>query len=442
MRTFRTENHLKAHETGLWIYLSFILIVAGAYLLPIIAPLYIGTSYIVLFLTMTFMSIVVWKRQCISPKAVLVLSCFLYLILFPISSITSNDSERYLWDGAVFLSGIDPYVTAPNNPVVADLRELWSTPEEHAQYPTLYPPGALILFSLSAKAGPIYGMWVWKSLASLAAILSLYTTYKLLERKELLKNFSLFALSPLLLFETQIGAHLDIFSVLGIVMALWCLEKNKVITAGILIGVAATIKILPAVIVGPFLFYLGFRKGLKLFVSSSMSWAGIYLIIISLGCRPLGLLPTFFEKWRGGAPIYPYLEGVKKFISLSNGPFLIMLLGLAIAGFSLSAYLARKKHIEAALMVTLAVPLLLSPVLFPWYLMVFLPLMALKPNMTVLTAVSLTPLSYIVLNKWLSEGIWDQADWPAQLLLLGLVIGLIYDLSNNYLANRQGHKAS
>jgi len=432
MRTFRTENHLKAHESGLWVYLSFTFIVACAYLLPIVVPLYIGTSYIVLFLAMTFMSIVVWKRQSISPKAVLALSCFLYLILFPISSITSNDSERYLWDGAVFLSGIDPYVTAPNNPVVAELRELWSTPEEHAQYPTLYPPGALILFALSAIAGPVYGIWVWKALASLAALLSLFTTYKLLERKELLKNFSLFALSPLLLFETQIGAHLDIFSVLGIIMALWCLQKDKVITAGVLIGLAATIKILPAVIVGPFLFYLGLRRGIKLFISSSMSWAGIYLIIIGLGFRPLGLLPTFFEKWRGGAPIYPYLEGVKNFISLSNGQFLIMLLGLAIAGFSLSAYLARKKHIEVALILTLAVPLFLSPVLFPWYLMVLLPFIALKPNMTVLAAVSLAPLSYIVLNKWLSEGVWDQADWPALLLLLGLVIGLTFDLSNKY----------
>jgi len=183
----------KLHKSGLWVYTGFTFIITCAYLLPIVTPLYIGTSYIVLFFMMTFMSVVVWKRQCISPKAVLVLSCFLYILLFPISSITSNDSERYLWDGAVFLSGIDPYVTAPNNPEVADLREVWSTPEEHAQYPTLYPPGALILFSLSAKAGPVYGFWVWKVLASLAAIFSMFFTYKLLELKGLLRNFSLFA---------------------------------------------------------------------------------------------------------------------------------------------------------------------------------------------------------------------------------------------------------
>jgi len=432
---FRIGHTLNTYKTNIWVYLCFLVVTACVYLLPSLAPFHIGTSYILLFFAMVLMSITVWKTQCISPKAALLLGCFLYLILFPISPITSNDTERYLWDGAVFLSGIDPYVTAPNNPALADLRKLWPTPEEHAKYPTLYPPGALILFSLSAKAGPVYGMWLWKAFATLAALLSLLITYKLLELKEILENYALFALSPLLLFETQIGGHLDIFSVLGIILALWCLEKNKIMTAGILIGLTATIKILPAVIVGPYLFYLTPRKAIKLFISSLMTWTGIYLIMIGLGFRPLGLLPTFFEKWRGGAPIYPYLEGLKNTINLSNSQFIVMISGLSIVGFSLSAYLASKKHIEVALMLTLSVPLLLSPVLFPWYFMVLIPLIALKPNMTVLASVSLAPLSYIVLNKWLSEGIWDQAGWPAHVLLLGIIGGLVFDLSTKSFRN-------
>jgi len=422
-----TGHKRETLKSGIWIYLGFIAIAASFYLLPIAMPSHIGTGYIVLFFAMTFMSIAVWQQKSISPNAVLLLSCILLFILLPVSPITSNDSQRYLWDGAVFLAGIDPYVTAPNDPVAAELRKIWPTPEEHAQYPTLYPPGALVLFALSALAGPAYGLWVWKVFVTLAALLSVFFTYRLLELKNLSKNFSLFALSPLLLFETQIGAHLDIFSVLGIVSALWCLEKDKVIAAGILIGLAATIKILPAVIVGPFLFYLGPRKGIKLFLSSALTWAGIYLVMIAGGFKPLGLLPTFFEKWRGGAPLYPYLEGLKNLMGLSGPQFLAMISGLAAAGFSLSAYLASRKHIEAALMLTLAVPLLLSPVLFPWYLMALLPLLALRPNMTVLAALTLAPLSYVVLNRWLSEGVWEQAAWPAAVLLAGLVIGLVFD---------------
>jgi len=82
----------------------------------------------------------------------------------------------------------------------------------------------------------------------------------------------------------------------------------------------------------------------------------------------------------------------------------------------------------AAIMLSLAVPLLLSPVLFPWYLMVFVPLLALRPNLTLIIAFTLAPLSYLVLNKWLSQGVWEPAAWPAALLLIGLMTGLIYDI--------------
>ena len=377
---------------------------------------------------MTTFSGLVWYYQLISPQAALILSLILCIFLVPITPYISNDFQRYLWDGAVFLSGVDPYLTAPNDPSVAQLREVWPTPEEHSKYPTLYPPGGLILFSICAMAGPIYGLWVWKILVTFALASSLILTYKLLECRGTLKHFYLVALSPLLLFEAQLGAHLDIFCVLGIVAALWYLEKDKIIFAGLIIGLAATIKFLPAVIVGPYLFYLKPRDAFKLIMSSAGTWVIIYLIMFGLGYEPLGLLPTFFEKWRGGAPIYPYLEMVGASLKLSRPLFLALILALALTGFTASAWLAKKAYIEFAILLTLAVPLILSPILFPWYLMALVPLLALKPNLTLFTAITLTPLSYIVLNRWLTVGIWEQAAWPAQILLAGLIIALLHDL--------------
>jgi uncharacterized membrane protein len=277
-------------------------------------------------------------------------------------------------------------------------------------------------------AGPIYGLWVWKALVTFTLASSLILTYKLLEYRGALKHFHLVALSPLLLFESQLGVHLDIFCVLGIVAALWCLEKDKIIFAGLIIGLAATIKFLPAIIVGPYLFYLKPRNAFKLLISSAGTWVIIYLTMFGLGYEPLGLLPTFFEKWRGGAPIYPYLEIVGSSLKLSRPLFLTLILTLALTGFAASAWLAKKAYIEFAIILTLSVPLLLSPILFPWYLMALVPLLALKPNLTLFTAITLTPLSYIVLNRWLSVGIWEQAVWPSQILLAGLIIALLHDL--------------
>lgn len=406
-----------------------LVIVLSLYVLPIIVPTAIGTGYIVLTLIVTALSVFIWYNQSISPKSVLLLSLLYCILLAPLMPYTSNDAHRYLWDGAVFLSGKDPYLTAPNDPAVSDLRAIWSTPEEHADYPTLYPPGGLILFALSALAGPSNAIWVWKAITTLTLGLSLVLGYQLLEMRQSLKTFALFALSPVILFEAQLGAHLDIICVLGVVGSLWCLQKEKVILAGVIIGLAATVKFLPAVLVGPLLFYLKPHVAFKLFITSALAWLCVYALMFGLGYKPLGLLPTFFEKWRGGAPIYPTLERLKEFASISTPSFLICLLVLACFGFTISGWLAKRGRIETAMMAALAVPLLLSPVLFPWYLMSLVIFLALKPSFMLLIALTLAPLSYIVLNKWLSENIWQQEAWPAQALLIGIIIGLALDFA-------------
>jgi len=378
---------------------------------------------------MTALSIVAWRSEIIAPKSALILALIICLFLGFVGPYTSNDSERYLWDGAVFLAGFDPYVTAPNDPAVAHLRDIWTTPEEHAKYPTLYPPGGLSLFALCALAGPSYGIWVWKFLTTAAVMLTLLISYNLLIARRLVHHFYLIALSPVLLFEPQIGAHLDIFSLLGITAALWCLEKDKYWLAGIIIGLAATTKFLPAVLVGPYLFFLSPKQGLKLFIGAAGTWLSIYGIMFGLGYKPLGLLPTFFEKWRGGAPLFPLLESGKTALNLSGRTFAIGLLALAVVGFSLSAWLARIRKLDIALILTLSVPLLLSPILFPWYLLALVPFLALRPSYTLFAALTFSPLSYVVLNRWLSEGVWAQAAWPAQILLAGLILGLSLDLT-------------
>lgn len=398
------------------------------YFIPHLFPAHIGSSYVLASLALSVLSISIWRFDLLPAQSVLILSLLFCLCLFPMASFTSNDTERYLWDGAVALAGYDPYVIAPNNAEVLDLRRLWPTPEEHAQYPTLYPPGGLFLFTVSAVAGPVYGLWVWKFLVLVATTLTLMIIYKLLEHHQLLKNFALVGLSPLLLFETQIGGHLDIMGLLGISAALLLIQKDRILLAGIIIGVAATTKFLPALIVGPYLFSLKPKAALKLCLSSALTWFCIYGLAIGGGYQPLGLLPTFFEKWRGGAPLYPILEFFKDYVGLSNRAFLVSMTTLALTGFLTSAILARRRFINVALMLCLAVPLILSPILFPWYLLAFVVFLGLRPNFTLLAALTMSPLSYVVLDKWLSQGIWDQAAWPSTLLLLSLLLGLAFDV--------------
>ena len=407
---------------------AFFAIIIGIYVLPQAFSASIGTGYIVLSLTMSALSVMAWRYDVLTPREALYMAIIGCLCLMPLLPYSSNDAQRYLWDGAVFFSGLDPYITSPNNPLAAGLREIWSTPEEHSNYATLYPPGALVLFGVSSLAGPLHGILVWKIMTTFAVIFSLIAAYKLLVFRGLTEHFYLIALCPLLIFEAGVGAHLDIFSLLGIVLALWALDTDKVIFAGIIIGLAATIKFLPAVIAGPLLFLLPPQKALKLFTSSALTWLSVYLLIFGLGYKPIGLIPTFFEKWRGGAPFYPVLSAGKTWLGLPNSIFLIALMGLAVAGFSIAAKLAKKGRGAIAMALCLSMPLLLSPVLFPWYLLVIVPFLALRPSATLFLAVTFVPFNYVVLNKWLTQGIWDQPAWPATLLAIAITIGLVFDI--------------
>ena len=393
------------------------------YLIPFLSHSQSGTYYILIHVVLTGLMIVLWQSKGLDVKSVLIAGLVLRVILIPAPIFSSNDSERYLWDGAVALAGLDPYTIAPNMAEAAELRKLWPTPEEHSAYPTLYPPGALLLFALSALAGPAKGVWVWKGLASAASLLSLLLGYNLLKRRALLQHLPLLALSPLLILETGVGAHLDAFCVLAIVLVLSLCDREKFLLAGLVIGWSASLKFLPAIIAGPLIFYLRPKAAFTLFISSILTATAIYSLAIASGFQAIGLLPVFFEKWRNGAPFYNVLE------SVFSPPILLWVIAIiAVSLFALSAFKARQGHLILALSLTLSAPLLLSPVVFPWYLSVLVPLIALRPSAMLLAWVSTAPFGYIVLNKWLSEGIWEPASWPLWLVAIALILGLLLDI--------------
>ena len=333
-------------------------------------------------------------------RLILVIAVAARVMLIPAPLLTSNDVERYLWDGAVALAGHDPYTTAANSPLVAGLRDIWPTPIEHEQYATLYPPGALLLFATSALAGPTLGLFVWKMLVTAASIAALGLMHNILKSRNLMHHFPLFALSPLLIFEGGVGAHIDIFCVLAIVGAIACLDRSRPLMAGAILGIGASIKFLPLLLLGP-LFLALWRKGaFCLVVGTTLSVGIIYGTALLLGYHPVGILPVFFEKWRFGSPLYSLLE-----ITLPPHFLIPAQGGIAIFTLSLATIAALKNHLTIAMTITLATPLLLSPVVFPWYLMVLIPMLALRPTITLLTWTTIAPLGYLVLNRWVSEQI-------------------------------------
>ena len=401
-----------------------ILIIYGAvYSLEWLPPEHIGTLYIIIHLCASGVMFATWRLNNTSLKALLIIGIVARVLLIATPDITSNDSERYLWDGAVAAAGFDPYTTPPDSHEVAEIRELWPTPAEHVKYATIYPPASIALFAIAASAGPNIGPWVWKAMVIAASIASLLLMAGILARRKLSHHLSLFALSPLLILEAGVGAHIDTFSVLAICAAIFAFDRARWLVTGLCLGIGAAIKFFPIVIAGPLILASRPKDGATLLLGALGFVVAIYATAFSIGYTPIGIIGEFLEKWRFGSPIFTALE------SLTGGRVLLAII-VILAGLMLllAAIAARRNRLVLAMTLALATPLTLSPAVFPWYLCLLVPMLALRPSATLLAWVTTAPMGYIVLNGWLSAGVWQPASWTLWVIAGAVAMGLSFDL--------------
>jgi len=413
---------LKAFNSHIGVLLTLTL----CYLLPTLFSQVLGTATIVIHLLLTGWMLRSWNwgqsrltEHQFQQLLFAGIAARLLLVLVP--GFTTHDVERYLWDGAVVLKGLDPYVVAPGDAVVSQLREQWPTPEEHAAYPTLYPPLALAMFALCALAGPVWGILLWKLVVTTASIATLLVVADLLKRAQQTRHLALIALSPLMLLEVGIGAHLDVFSALAVSSAIWACTHARWWLVGMTLGLGGCIKLLPLAALGPLLFANPIRRWPAMIGGALASVALFYGGTIALGFKPIGTLPVFFDKWRNGSPVNSLLEWGFPAIDHTH-----IILPIAVVAGCYALHRSRG-DLQTGLLLMLATPLLLSPVVFPWYLMILVPLLALRPGVFLLMWLTSVPLAYEVLNQFETTGEWSPATWPLVVIAGGWLVGVLLD---------------
>lgn len=384
-------------------------------------------------------------------KALFFIAIVARVLLLDIAPYSSNDVDRYLFDGRIAYEGYDPYQVSHDNPQLTELRKEWQPPQEHAKYVTLYPPLSLALFTFSSSFGVENAQKVWQLILLTAGLLTLWIMGLVLKKAKKLKHLPLVALSPLLILETGVGLHLDALSTLTVIGAIYLWQHKKLAWCGAVIGIGMSIKVLPLMLLLPLFFIQRcFKKASALVINSLLMVVLIYGTTYALGFYPVGSIGVFFEKWRFASPLFSLINE-----QLSNGQ--IMALVLTIVGLFASAIayfcykssfchncLKNKKlsskslsgqglssedfsnkekeqnnnTIYACLQLSVALPLLISPVVFPWYLMPLVPLLALWPNKYLIIWMLIMPLTYEVLGEFLANQIWEPAQWP--IVILGI----------------------
>jgi hypothetical protein len=327
----------------------------------------------------------------------------------------SEDAWRYLWDGALQWQDASTYIFPPKHHAL----DIYTTHDSflahirsqigHNHVATIYPPAAQLIFKLA------YG--VHPSLLSLRVLLVLSDLLLMVGLVALLKHFQyspfwiiFYALHPLVIFEVGHGTHLDTWGSCAMIWGFYLYKKNRYFFSAVCMSLGGWIKLIPWI---PMSFI-----GIKLFRKRLTLGKAFYYYIIgfslvsALCCLPFiqeipyvnqdhGLY-AYGTRWRFNDGLffvcYTIIKSFLKFgkelicylIDLSGGAgdiefsriheyALGFTKGGGILGFIwFCKCLINKRHnIIHASLYAIIVLLLISPVVFSWYLTWIIALMPL-----------------------------------------------------------------
>jgi hypothetical protein len=259
---------------------------------------------------------------------------------------SSSDAYRYAWDGRVQLSGVSPYRYVPlddrlaalRDPVIfpglgrgersgvvteplptnrsrllAETRNDPRTRINRPEVPTIYPPIAEAWFAAVAAVTPwrfgTLGLQIGSALlaAAIAALLA-----ALLGRRGRSPTDALWwAWCPTVVAEASNGAHVDVLAValvLGAVAVAWgALSRSRAgavvpwATAGVLIGLAASVKLTPLVLLPAFMPWHRLRWRVLLAPLAAIGTLALTYLphVLAAGSLVLGYLPGYLREESG-----------------------------------------------------------------------------------------------------------------------------------------------
>lgn len=321
-----------------------------------------------------------WRRREDSPAharrmlvAILGLAAILRaLILF--APPHSTDIYRYVWDGRVQASGVNPYLHIPDDPALAHLRdaEIQAKINRKEYAPTIYPPAAQIVFRLAAAFGD--SVLVMKLVMLAFEALAIWAILKLLQARGLPSVLVLvYAWHPLAMWEVAGSGHVDIVAAAFLLLAILAAERGKAWAAGAALAAGTLTKLLPLV-AAPALWR---RWTLAMPLAALLTAAALILPYSSAGGAMLGFLGGYADEGglRTGEGFL--LAALLRQAGLGAAAMpLFVLIAFAVLGLLAWRILLRadpdKPDIEGAYALALAFTVLISPH-HAWYYLWLVP---------------------------------------------------------------------
>jgi alpha-1,6-mannosyltransferase len=360
----------------------------------------------------------------ISPRkqAILFWAFAIILRLVALPLVPSDELFRYQWEGKIQHAGFNPYLIAPADSKLDDLRHDFPQAAKinHPELRAVDPPGAELLFKFlsSITDRPLF----YKILFAIADLLAAALLLRLIGGENRFRDTAWYAWNPLVVYTFAGGAHSDSLMVLAMVGGILALVRSTTETesqsrwlwavlAALLFGIAISLNLVAA--------------SLLLLCAVALRWRAIVLTITAL--IPILLsVPFGFPKIRIWESLGQYTQ-----LSRLNDLFWWLIEETVLPNVHqrtfhyypilivcvIAVSLLFIRNWQRGMLWVLGIVLVLSPILHAWYCVWILPVAAWR-RAYVWNVLSITLFSYYLF--------WDERlfglPWHAEPWLRGLII--------------------
>ncbi len=322
------------------------------------------------------------KNQLLRLLLLSILFRFIFILALP---NLSDDYLRFIWDGSMLRTGLNPFAYAPieaaGKPPMLQLET--SQYLLHEMYSkinyTCYPPLNQFFFMLSTLLFPhsITGSVVIMRLIIIAGDIGIiWIGMKLMKQWKINPaNILYFALNPFIIIELTGNLHFEGVMIFFFLTAIYLFTRHQWIGSAILYGLSVSVKLITLMLL-PFLFR---KLGRKKFLFYAMISAGTFLLLFvpflskEVIMKFWDSLDLYFNKFEFNASIYYIVRTIGYEVKGWNiiqtaGPVLTTLAGLSIL---LLAVFQKKQDwpsILKAMLFAITIYYLLAMIVHPWYL--------------------------------------------------------------------------
>jgi alpha-1,6-mannosyltransferase len=310
-------------------------------------------------------------------------------------AVLSKDIYRYIWDGRVQQSGINPYLFPPGAVELEKLRDDKIFPNiNRKDSPTLYPAGAQVFFRsfyrlVGDSVAGYKGIMVFFDILSLLVLTALLQAIRLS-----ISRVIVYAWNPLVIFEIAYSGHLEGLTVFLVVAALYLHVIHQKFPANIMLALSAAVKLYPGLLLAALLNRGDRIKGIITFAAIILL---LYLPFLGAGSKLAGFFPVYLKN-----PYESFNLGLK-YLLMRLTPGLdyyllswLFIIALAIAG--LLVLLKEKRDIQVlrfSYILTGLLLILMPASLHPWYVILIIPFLVIYPNPAWLVFSCTVTLSYL-----------------------------------------------